>query len=95
MLRHEVTLPRCFIARYPVTVAQFRVFMEASGQRLEDDEALQITANHPVVWVSWYGARRYCEWLTGSLRSWPGTPEAWAILLRQEDWQVMLPSEAE
>jgi formylglycine-generating enzyme required for sulfatase activity len=31
--RHELTLPTYYIARYPVTVAQFRAFAEAGGYR--------------------------------------------------------------
>jgi formylglycine-generating enzyme required for sulfatase activity len=93
--QHEVTLPRYFIARYPVTVAQFQAFVEASGSRPGDEQSLRGMANHPVVRVSWHEARHYCEWLTAQLRVWEGTPEPLASLLRHEGWQVMLPSEAE
>jgi formylglycine-generating enzyme required for sulfatase activity len=93
--QHELTLPGYFIGRYPVTVAQFRAFVEASGYRPEDEDCLRGVANHPVVWVSWDEARRYCDWLTEQLRAWEGTPEPLASLLRHEGWQVMLPSEAE
>jgi formylglycine-generating enzyme required for sulfatase activity len=93
--QHEVTLPRYFIGRYPVTVAQFRAFVEASGYRPEGKDCLRGMANHPVVSVSWHGARRYCEWLTAELRAWEGTPDPLASLLRHEGWEVMLPSEAE
>ena len=93
--QHEVTLPRYFIGRYPVTVAQFRAFVEGGGSRPENPESVQGFANHPVVSVSWHEAQQYCDWLTERLRAWPGTPEPLATLLRHEGWQVGLPSEAE
>jgi formylglycine-generating enzyme required for sulfatase activity len=93
--QHEVTLPRYFIARYPVTVAQFRAFVEGGGTRPENPEGLEGFANHPVVYVSWYEAQQYCHWLTERLKAWSGTPEPLATLVRHERWQVMLPSEAE
>jgi formylglycine-generating enzyme required for sulfatase activity len=66
--RHELELPGFFIGRFPVTVAQFRAFVEASGQEPGDPDSLQGRANHPVVWVSWHEARAYCEWLGERLR---------------------------
>lgn len=91
--QHEVTLPRYFIGRYPVTVAQFRAFVEGGGSRPEHAESLRGLANHPVVSVSWYEAQQYCDWLTERLRAWPGTPEPMASLIRSEGWQVDVPSE--
>jgi hypothetical protein len=67
--QHEVTLPRYFIGRYPVTVAQFRAFVEGGGSQRENPESLQGLANHPVVNVSWYEALQYCDWLTERLRA--------------------------
>jgi hypothetical protein len=67
--QHEGTLPRYFIARYPVTVAQFRAFVEGAGSRPENPNSLQGLANHPVVSVSWYEAQQYCDWLTERLRA--------------------------
>ncbi len=93
--RHKITLPRYYIARYPVTVAQFRTFADDSGYHPEHEESLRGLANHPVVNLTWYEALKYCEWLTECLRVWDGTPEPLATLLRQEGWQVTLPSEAE
>jgi formylglycine-generating enzyme required for sulfatase activity len=93
--QHEVTLPRYFIGRYPVTVAQFRAFVEGSGSPPENPESLQGLANHPVVSVSWYEAQQYCDWLTERLWAWPRTPEPLASLIRHEGWRLVLPSEAE
>ncbi len=92
--RHTVRLERYFIARYPVTVAQFRAFVVASGYKPSDSDSLDGIANHPVNWVSWYDAREYCTWLDQELRKSPDTPAALAELL-QQGWQVRLPSEAE
>jgi formylglycine-generating enzyme required for sulfatase activity len=93
--QHEVRLPGYFIGRYPVTVAQFRAFVEGGGSRPENPESLQGLANHPVVSVSCYEAMQYCDWLTERLRAWPGTPEPLATLLPNKDCRVSLPSEVE
>ena len=47
--QHEVTLPAYYIARYPVTVAQFRAFVEASGYHDGETSASRELPNHPVV----------------------------------------------
>ncbi len=93
--QHEVVLPAYYLARYPVTVAQWRAFVQASGHTPRDADSLQGLANHPVMWVSWHDALAYCDWLTARLREWSGTPEPLAYLLRHEGWAVTLPSEAE
>ena len=93
--QHEVTLPTYYIARYPVTVAQFQAFVEASGHKPHDPDSLKGVSNHPVVWVTWYDALAYCEWLTEQVRAWEGTPEPLATLLRDQGWRITLPSEAE
>lgn len=91
----KVDLPRYYIARYPVTVAQFRAFVEDSGYQPENEDSLRGLPNHPVVNVSWYEVLKYCDWLTEHLRAWQGTPEPLATLLCREGWRVSLPSEAE
>jgi formylglycine-generating enzyme required for sulfatase activity len=68
LARHEVTLPRYFISRYPVTVVQFQVFVEGAGSRPENPRSLRGIANHPVVSVKWYKTLQYCDWLTERLR---------------------------
>lgn len=93
--QHTLDLPGYYISRYPVTVAQYRVFVEHSGHEPEESDSLLGPANYPVVLITWHEARKYCEWLTERLREWDGTPEPLATLLRKEGWQVTLPSEAE
>jgi formylglycine-generating enzyme required for sulfatase activity len=95
MPQHTLTLPRYYIGCYPVTVAQFRAFVEASGHRPEDERSLRGLSNHPVVNITWYETIQYCDWLTAQLRTWEGTPEPLARLLRHEGWRLTLPSEAE
>jgi formylglycine-generating enzyme required for sulfatase activity len=92
---HEILLPRYYIARYPVTGRQFRAFIDHTGHKPENEGSLYGPPNHPVVWLGWSDALRYCEWLTLRLRDWEGTPEPLATLLRQEGWCVTLPSEPE
>ncbi len=92
---HPLDLPTYYIARWPVTVAQFRAFVEDSGHKPEDPDSLRGPGNHPVRWVTWHEALKYCDWLTQKLRDWPETPPELARLLRKESWIVTLPSEAE
>lgn len=54
--QHEVTLPSYYIARYPVTVAQFRVFVGDGGGTSNDPESLRGQATHPVTHVTWHEA---------------------------------------
>lgn len=57
-----------WISRFPVTVAQWQRFVEASGHQPGDADSLKGHANHPVVWVSWHEALAYAQWLTERLR---------------------------
>lgn len=85
--------PEFFIARYPVTAAQFRRFVEASGFQPGNPDALRDPGNRPVRWVSWHEALAYCDWLHEVLQDAPGF--ALAEALRRGDLRVTLPSELE
>jgi len=63
MQQHEVSLSAYWLGRYPVTVAQFRAYVEGSGAQPEDNGILRGQANHPVVRVTWHGALAYSQWL--------------------------------
>ena len=102
------TLPVFYLARYPVTQAQYACFAHetrhpASEAELDFERPYAWSAdghpphlaNHPVVGVSWHDALAYCEWLTDKLRASPCTPEPLAHLLRHEGWRISLPSEAQ
>jgi formylglycine-generating enzyme required for sulfatase activity len=93
--QHSVELSAYYVARYPVTMAQFRAFVQGSGYQAQGPwERYSGAENHPVVGVTWYDAMAYCRWLTEQLE-WEGTPEPLATLLRDRGWQVRLPTEAE
>jgi formylglycine-generating enzyme required for sulfatase activity len=62
--QHEVTLPGYWIGRYPVTVAQFRAFVEASGHRPANPDSLKRPGDQPVVLVTWHDALAFCRWLS-------------------------------
>jgi len=80
--QHTVTLSAYAISRYPVTVAQFRVFIEESGYQTDEDwEDENQHGNHPAVNVSWHDATAYCEWLTSKLKD--------------RGWEIQLPTEAQ
>jgi formylglycine-generating enzyme required for sulfatase activity len=80
--QHRLTLPDFFLARMPVTNAQYASFVQATGHRVPSYwlEAAP-PAGHgdlPVVHVSWYDAAAYCSWLTevtGSSYSLPSEAE--------------------
>jgi hypothetical protein len=68
-----------WIARYPVTWAQYRAFVEAADgyrdarwwdgltQEGKSGRLLWAFANHPAINVSWFDAVAYCRWLNARL----------------------------
>jgi formylglycine-generating enzyme required for sulfatase activity len=100
--QHPITLPDYYISRYPVTVAQFKAFVEESGHQPQDKDSLRGTANHPVVYVTWYDALAYCKWLNEKLKDKARNIKA-ATPSEESFWRgisnnklaVTLPSEAE
>jgi formylglycine-generating enzyme required for sulfatase activity len=95
--QHEVTLPRYYIARYEVTVAQFKAF--AAATRIElDANALKGFDDHPVRNISWHEALAYASWLDLAVKN---DERACSSKLRAilssggSSWRVTLPSEAE
>ena len=81
---HQVDLPAYWMARHPVTTAQWRDYVAASGQQPSDRDSLLGAGNTPAIYVSWHEALAFCRWLN----------TCWASHLPQ-GWQVALPSEAE
>ncbi len=66
--RHLVQLSTYDIAKYPVTVAQYRSFAQEADHQLDDDwYRYNLYDNHPVVMVTWNDAKAYCKWLTEKL----------------------------
>ena len=65
--KHETSLPTYYIARYPVTVAQFKELVLESDFSLEFTESLKGLDNHPMVLISWDDAIVYAKWLGGKL----------------------------
>lgn len=62
---HSVTLAPYWIGKVPVTNAQFRRFVSATGHRAAGDWSQyerKWGAQAPVVDVSWHDANAYCQW---------------------------------
>jgi formylglycine-generating enzyme required for sulfatase activity len=102
---HQVALPRYWMARYPVTVAQWRAYLKESNTTPRDPDSLEGIATHPVVLVDWNDLVNYCTWLTARLQRLAptylalptlsaGTRAFWEGLVSGSH-RVMLPSEAE
>ena len=81
---HQVELPDYWIARYPVSVAQWREYLGAEQREAEDARSITGRDNDPVHSISWHEALHFCHALT----------RRWAAHL-PAGWQVMLPTEAE
>jgi len=73
--QHTVYLDEYWMAKYPVTNAQYRAFVQATGHRRPSHwQEGQIPAGeeaHPVVDVSWRDAVAFCDWLNGEFRDLP------------------------
>jgi formylglycine-generating enzyme required for sulfatase activity len=62
--QHTLPLAGYWIARHPVTVAQFKTFVQQSGHQPRAATCLRGEANWPVVNVTWEEALAYCRWLS-------------------------------
>lgn len=100
--QHEVELSEFWISKYPVTVAQFRVFTDAKKYEFERWEwnENKIPSN-PIVGVTWHNAQEYTKWLNQQLHQYAekqtktGTKNSLWQGLADDKFCLTLPSEAE
>ena len=94
--QHKLKLSRYYISRYPVTVSQYRKYLEVSKKEISSNwKKYNQYGNHPVVFVKWYEAVEYCEWLTDQLKKSSEISVGIRKLLQESDWEIRLPSETE
>jgi len=61
--QHTVFLPDYHIAKHPVTVDEYRAFVQESGYKPEYvEQSLNGMGNHPVTWVYWKDALAFAQW---------------------------------
>jgi len=77
-----------YMARYPVTVAQFRQYLKASGAKPNTPDCLNGATNTPVIYVDWYEAVAFCEWLNERWRAAGFLPDGYRVYLPSEpEWE--------
>ncbi|MDO9302679.1 MAG: SUMF1/EgtB/PvdO family nonheme iron enzyme [Anaerolineales bacterium] len=60
--QHTVYLPNYYIAKNPVTVDEYRAFVQESGYKTSYEDSLKGTGDHPVVYVTWNDALAFARW---------------------------------
>jgi formylglycine-generating enzyme required for sulfatase activity len=69
-VQHELILPAYCFGKYPVTNGQYEEFIIQTQTRVmpimgwDGQRAPNGLERHPVTGVTWYEARKYCEWLS-------------------------------
>jgi formylglycine-generating enzyme required for sulfatase activity len=64
--QQELVISGFNIDIYPVTNAEYKEFVDATGHNLprtwKEGTYPEGTAEYPVIWVNWHDAKAYCEW---------------------------------
>jgi len=92
--QHTIYLPDYYLAKTPVTNAQYAAFVQATGHRQpkhwKGRKPPEGKEDHPVVYVSWHSAVAYCNWLsqvTGKTHRLPSEAE-WEKAARGTDGRL-------
>ena len=77
-----------WLARFPVTVAQFAQYVDESGVQPRDADRRKGAAKAPVVWIDWDEAMAYCDWLAERWRAKGWLPDGYGVTLPSEpEWE--------
>jgi formylglycine-generating enzyme required for sulfatase activity len=91
----QVTLSNFSIGKYEVTFEQYDAFCTATSHVLPSDSDWGRGAR-PVIWVSWYDAVAFCNWLSGQEglpAAYTGSGTSWTLDRTKSGYR--LPTEAE
>jgi formylglycine-generating enzyme required for sulfatase activity len=99
---HKIDLAHFWIARVPITNAQYHFFVEATDhpapEHWDDGRVPRGLEAHPVVNISWHDAIAYCAWLTEVLHEGDGRYRLRmepSLPIRDASHIVSLPSEVQ
>lgn len=86
--QHTATTGNYLIDKYEVTNLQYKKYIDEAGRRAPKNfnrrEVPQGKADHPVTFVSWFDAKRYCEWAGKRLP----TEQEWEKAARGTDGRI-------